>query len=357
MTTQQDAILVRNEEAAGSRPWLKILFATSGLAFFIYLVAASGISAETLSSVGWGGFGMLLAVSFAVILLDTGAWYFSLRHVTRPGLLDLLGMRLAGDSLTNALPGGVVLGEPFKAVMAQRRFGVSLADNAAGLMTVRFGLGITQSIFVLLGLLLIYPLLRDRSAEIFGFEGAQYVSFALMIGFQLLLLFLLATVFRGRSFGALARRLGRLPITSLRRWLAANAGRVAAFDDSCASVFKNNRRYLPATFGLLLASWLVSSLESYVLLGALGFAPDLKTALAVESVGSMFRLLFFLVPSGIGGQDASFMALFRLFDLSRAAGGAFVLVKRAKELLWIGVGFLLVLHLRRNASDGDQVRR
>ena len=31
----------------------------------------------------------------------------------------------------NGLPGGVVLGEPFKAVVARRWFGVSLADNAA----------------------------------------------------------------------------------------------------------------------------------------------------------------------------------------------------------------------------------
>jgi len=174
-----------------------------------------------------------------------------------------------------------------------------------------------------------------------------------MVGFQLVLLFLLAAVIRGRSFDALARRLGRLPLKTLRRWLDANTERVAALDDSCASVFKNNRRYLPATFTLLLTAWIVSSLESYVLLGALGFAPDLRTALAMESVGSMFRLLFCLVPSGIGGQDASFMALFRLFDLSRAAGGAFVLVKRAKELLWIGVGFLLVGQLRRTAP-GDE---
>jgi len=337
-------------------PWLKILLAAGGLAFFIYLVATSGITVQMLTDVGWGGFGLLLAVSFAVIVLDTGAWWFSLRHVARPGLLKLIGLRLAGDSLTNGLPGGIVLGEPFKAVMARRWFEVSLADNAASLMIVKFGLAISQSIFVLVGLLLIYPLLRERSAEIFGFEGAQYISLALMAGFQLLLLFLLAAVFRGRTFGAAARGLGRLPIPPLRRWLATNTEWITAIDASCSSVFRNNRRYLPATFALLLGSWLVSSLESYVLLGALtGEAPGLTTALAVESVGSMFRLLFFLVPSGIGGQDASFLALFRLFDLPRAAGGAFVLVKRAKELIWIGLGFMLVVLLRRGAPEQEPV--
>lgn len=335
----------------GRRPWLKSALALGGLGLFLYLVVSSGISREMLADVGWNGFGLLIAISSAVILLDVLAWTFSMRHVARPGLTRLLGLRLGGDSLTNALPGGVVLGEPFKAVMLRRWFGVSLSDGAASLMTVKFGLGITQSIFVLVGLLLVYPLLRDRSLELFGFHGAQYISLALIVGFQLVLVLLLFAVFRGRSFGAVARGIGRLPIAPLRRWLAANEQRFAAVDESFANVFRDNRRFLPAVFSLLMVSWLASSLESYVLLRALGQPVSLTTAFALESVGSMFRLLFFLVPSGIGGQDASFLALFRLFDLPRAAGGAFVLIKRAKELVWIGVGLILIVLFRRRDPD------
>lgn len=338
------------ESVASRLPWLKSLLAVGGLGLFVYLVASSGISMEMLADVGWTGFGLLLAISSVAILLDTLAWYFSLRHVARPGLARLLGLRLGGDALTNALPGGVVLGEPFKALMVKRWFGVSLTDSAASLMTVKFGLGITQSIFVLVGLLLIYPLLRDRSQELFGFVGAQYIGLAVIVGFQLVLLMLLFAVFRGRSFGTLARWLGRLPIPPLRRWLSSNGQRFAAVDESFAGVFRNNRRSLPVVFTVLMAGWLASSLESYVLLRALGQPVSLTTAFALESVGSMFRLLFFLVPSGIGGQDASFLALFRLFDLPRAAGGAFVLVKRAKELVWIGVGLILIVLFRKGRT-------
>jgi uncharacterized protein (TIRG00374 family) len=308
-----------------------------------------------LADVGSTGFGLLLAISSVAILLDTLAWYFSMRHVARPGLARLLGLRLGGDALTNALPGGVVLGEPFKALMVKRWFGVSLTDSAASLMTVKFGLGITQSLFVLAGLLLIYPLLRDRSQELFGFAGAQYIGLAVIVGFQLVLLMLLFAVFRGRSFGTLARGLGRLPIAPLRRWLGKNEQRFAAVDESFAGVFRNNRSSLPVVFTVLMAGWLASSLESYVLLRALGQPVSLTTAFTLESVGSMFRLLFFLVPSGIGGQDASFLALFRLFDLPRAAGGAFVLIKRAKELVWIGVGLILIV-LFRKGRTGDEPR-
>lgn len=342
----------RRGSSASGRPLLRHALALAGFGFFVYLVAGSGVTTSTLASVGGLGFGLLLLVSFAVILLDTLAWYVSLRRVGRPGVGRLLALRLGGDAMSNALPGGVLLGEPYKALMVHRWFGISLSDNAASLMTVKFGLGITQSLFVLAGLLLVYPLLRARSLELFGYPGAHYLSLALIVAFQLVLTMLLLATFRGGAFGALLRLLGKLPIAPLRSWLWSNRRRVAALDESCAGVFAGGRGQLALVFMLLLASWSSSSLESYVLLSALGHPVSFAAAFAIESVGSMFRLLFFLVPSGIGGQDASFLALFKLFALPASAGGAFVVIKRGKELVWIGLGFLLLLVTRKASARG-----
>ena len=330
--------------------WSKSLLAVAGLGFFLYLVLSSGITPDLLARVGWQGFGLVLLVSMVVALADPTAWLLALRHVARPGFVRLFGLRTGGDALTASLPGGVVLGEGFKALGLRRWLGVSLSDGAASLMTVKFGLGITQSLFVLGGLILIYSRLRDRSTELFGFRGAQYLGLALIAGFLAVLVLLLLAVLRGRSFSTLARGLARLPIARLRRWIRANAGRIAEVDESFAGVYRENRRRLPAIFVVLLAGWVAASVESYVLLRVMGQPVSLQTAIALESVGSMFRLLFFLVPSGIGGQDASQLALFKLFDLPRAAGGAFVLIKRLKELCWIGLGFVLIMVLRKKGE-------
>ena len=138
---------------------------------------------------------------------------------------------------------------------------------------------------------------------------------------------------------------------------AAEFLQVAALDRSFTEVVRGNGRHLAMVFFTLLAGWLVFVLETYFLLPFLGVKVDLATAYVIESVGSMFRLVFFLVPSGIGGQDASFVALFKLFGLPDRTVGVFVLVKRFKEVLWIGIGFLLLALFGRKgearAVSGD----
>lgn len=345
-----------HDRAPRERRWRRRLvdlaLATAGAALFAYLVHATGVSLEALRAFGGHGLALLMLASFGVILLDTFAWYFAVRHVARPRLLSLLGLRIAGDGLTNGLPGGVVIGETYKAVMLRRWYGISLADNAATLLMIKFGLGLSQAVFVLTGLSLCYRPLDARSRELFGFDGAQYISLTLTIGMGLFMLFPLALMLRGHSFATGARLLAKLPIRRLRRWLDQRAEGIAALDASCTRALHDNRRHLLLTFSFLLGGWLVSSLESWVLLTFLGLAPALRTAYVIESVGSMFRLIFFMVPSGIGGQDASFIALFRLYRLPVPEAGAFILLKRFKEALWIGLGFVLVPIFRRRVLSG-----
>jgi hypothetical protein len=333
--------------------WLQWALALAGLGLFIHLVATSGITGNMLWALGWRGFGLLFMVSLLVIVLDTVGWFYAVRHIAQPKKVPLLGLRIAGDSLTNALPGGVVLGEAYKAMMMRQWFGISLADNAASLMIVKFGLGFSQALFVLLGLGVCYPLLETRSLELFGFRSAQYVALVLTLAMGLLMFLAMMLLLRGRSFTSLGHGLAKLPLPPLRRWLARHQDKLASLDVSCASVFVRNRKHLFYTFFYLELGWLLSSLESYILLYYLGAAPKLAMAYVIESVGSLFRLIFFLVPSGIGGQDASFMALFKLYHLPTATAGAFVLIKRFKEVLWIGIGFVLIVLFRRKTANGS----
>ena len=100
----------------------------------------------------------------------------------------------------------------------------------------------------------------------------------------------------------------------------------------------------------LFIGWVMYVGESWILLEAMGLEPTIRSAFAMESVGSLFRLIFFMVPSGIGGQDASFFALFKLYDYPLEQAGVFILVKRFKEVIWIGMGFLLILLFRFRLS-------
>lgn len=331
---------------ANARRLINVGLSTLGLWLFVYLVGQSGVRLEMIADFGWQGFVLLVLASVLIIVFDTIAWYFAVAHVRKPDFWRLFALRIAGDALTNGLPGGVVWGETYKAVMMRRWFGVTLADNAAILLTIRFGLGLSQALYVMMGLIFSYPLLRDHAEDAVGFAGAQYIGLAMTIAMALLMLLPVTLMFRGSSFAVFTGWFKKLPSKRLRHWLESRQDRIEAIDEACTAVLRNNRRNLLLVFFFLWIGWVASGLESYVLLSFMMLRPTVIMSLVMESVGSLFRLVFFMVPSGIGGQDASFLALFRLYQLRSERGGVFVVLKRFKDIIWIGVGFLLVVIFR-----------
>ncbi len=340
--------------AGRSQLILSWLLALCGLGLFGYLVATSGITLTLLGRLGLAGFGLLLAIAAVNQVLDTLGWAYAVRHLVRPRALSFFAMRVAGDSMTNALPGGVVLGETYKAAMMRRLYGVSIVDNAATLLTVKFALAFSQAVFILTGLSLSYTVLRDRGPAVIGVQHTELIAVALTVGFGLLVGLPAVLMARGHAFASAARVLRRLPIPPLRRALERAEGRIDSLDRACTQVVRGNRGNLLRAFLACLGGWLIAVGESYVLLRWLGVADSLRVAFVVESVGSIFRMIFFFVPSGIGAQDASFMALFSLYGFPAPAAGAFVLLKRSKELVWIGIGFILLLVLRRSGAAASE---
>jgi hypothetical protein len=69
------------------------------------------------------------------------------------------------------------------------------------------------------------------------------------------------------------------------------------------------------------------------------------TVLAFEPVVSFARSAAFFIPAGLGVQDAGYMAFLRNAAVPDAVNraAAFVLLKRFKELVWIAVGWTLLL--------------
>jgi F0F1-type ATP synthase membrane subunit c/vacuolar-type H+-ATPase subunit K len=193
-----------------------------------------------------------------------------------------------------------------------------------------------------------YGVLREGGPQVLGIAGAELVAVALTVGFALLLAVPAIGMARGRAFGSSCRALARLPNPPLRRAMQRNAARIDALDAASTQVLRHNLRNLVLSFLACLGGWLIAVLESYLLLSRMGLSSSLRVAYVIESVGSIFRMIFFFVPSGIGAQDVSFVALFKLYRFPAAPAGAFVLLKRGKELCWIGIGFVLLALQRRS---------
>lgn len=322
----------------------------AGIGLFVYLLETSGLTLGMIKDVGWGVPVALVALYGLVAAIDAGAWYVAARPAYRPSFHGLLVLRTGGEALTNGLPGGLVFGEAYKALMLRRWYGTSVSTSAPSLIALKFALGYSQALFVMAGLTLCFGLLRARSVDVFGLAGLEWISFAVICAMCLFMGFPLLLYARGQSFTGLVDALARLPFPRLAAWLTRRREAFVGLDRGCAQILGGERRRLLAVFGISLLRWLVSVAETVVILWAIGVDVNLETAFVIEAVGSAFRLVFFLVPSGIGGVDASIFALFSLYGLPSPAAGLFIVLKRLRELAWIGLGFALVA-ITRQARD------
>jgi uncharacterized membrane protein YbhN (UPF0104 family) len=79
----------------------------------------------------------------------------------------------------------------------------------------------------------------------------------------------------------------------------------------------------------------------------MGIDANISQMILIESLISIIRMCFFFIPGALGAQDAGFIILFNLVGFPDPILNAFIFVflKRFKELVWIIVGYTLLILL------------
>lgn len=95
---------------------------------------------------------------------------------------------------------------------------------------------------------------------------------------------------------------------------------------------QNNRRALARAFALHLLAWALGTLETWLVLRALGLHPVWTEALVIESLGMAARSAGFVVPGALGVQEAGFILVCGLFQIHPDFAIALSMAKRVREL-------------------------
>ena len=119
-------------------------------------------------------------------------------------------------------------------------------------------------------------------------------------------------------------------------------------------LYQSRARLLAAT-AWQLSGYVVATLETWLALRWLGHPVTLGNALALESVAQAVRNFVFVVPAGIGVQEAGLIALGALLGVSGPAAVALSLAKRLREILFglpalLGWEWFEVWHARALAA-------
>ena len=258
--------------------------------------------------------------------------------------LPLLRVRVTAEALAQSLPGGAVWSESAKPYLLKRWCEVPLPAGVAAVAGRKLLVVAAHAVYVSLAFVAAHHVLVTLSVPVLGAP----ILPALVLGAAVFLAAMAGSLGFALSRGAVATRalraLSGIRWRRLRNWLGSRRAAFERTDDRLAA-FVGKPRRLAGPAMAFLAAWLVESAETYLILHLVGLDIDFATVLAIEVVVSFLRSAIVLLPAGIGVQEVGYVAFLAALNVDDAVtvGAAFLLLKRAKELLWIAVGYLLLV--------------
>ncbi len=312
----------------------RLVFVALGLALLGAVVMHTDLAqvGGRLAQLGFLGAAAVLAIYFVAFTLDTAVWLltFAARRPNFNWLKRLFQIKLIGEAVNNATPLGSVGGEPVKALMLRRYFGISLRDAAASLVLTKTCVMVGLVLFLSTGfaLMLTSPTLPPPMKLV---AGAGLLGFAVAIVLAVAVQrFQLAT----RAGGWIGR--GKYG-ARLKRWLDA----IYDMDRQLMEFYSLHLGRFFAAVLLSTGNWLLGAGELMVVMGFFGQTLNFADALVVEALAQLVRAGTFFIPLSLGAQEGTFMLALGAITGAPALGLAVAFVRRGRELVWLLLGLLM----------------
>ena len=244
----------------------------------------------------------------------------------------VLAIRTAGEAVNMTTPTAYVGGEPLKAYLLEKHH-VSMVEGLASVVIAKTTMTIAEVVFILLGIALAFWRV--------GADGSsgQTVAAAL-VSVGLLVLVTAALVFAQQQglftwLLEFQRKIG-LKI----HYLEEREKRLRSLDRTILDFYRDNRLTFCFSIGLFFVGWMAEALEVYIIIYFLGDPAAALSAISISALSVFIKSGTFFIPGSLGAQDGGNMLLLRAFGYSDVTGITFALLRRFRELVWIGLGLL-----------------
>lgn len=258
---------------------------------------------------------------------------------------SLVALFNGAEAVRMTFPGGPAAGDAFSVWLLKIRCAVDLGAAVSSVATKKLLVVISNAIYaaIAFALLVAYP----RVIRVPGLgERGLYL---LLAGWVATLALIAAAMIAGMISGGLASRFGRavarVPFAQARSWSDARKADWEQADRQLAHpVARERLGRLVFPGALLLLQWFTEAAETWLILHLIGVDAGIVPPLTIEVCAGLLRSAAFAIPGSVGVQDAGYVALLAAFGVPDAAsaGAAFVLLKRAKELVWIVTGYAIL---------------
>jgi uncharacterized protein (TIRG00374 family) len=295
---------------------------------------------EAAADVGPSALLVILIPSLIMYVFEAYGWRMTLAFAAKNiAFWKILAVRTAGEVVNMTTPTAYVGGEPLKAYLLQR-YHIPMVEALASVVIAKTIMTLAQVVFILVGIALAFWILGSS-----GSSGQIAAAGLLTAG---LLLFGVAAFIFVQKRGLFTWVLNMLRGLGLRiAFLEAREENLRSLDATILGFYTQHRSAFYASTGLYLLGWLAEALEVYVIIFYLGEPPNILSAISIGALAVFIKGGTFFIPGSLGAQDGGNLLLLKAFGYSDVTGITFALLRRFRELIWIGVGLLCLACLGR----------
>jgi len=289
---------------------------------------------------------VILIPSLVMYIVEAYGWRVILgRSADAVPFWRLLAIRTAGEVVNMTTPTAYLGGEPLKAYLL-KKYNVPMTEGAASVVIAKTTMTIAEVFYILVGIALGFLLLGTGSSV-----GQTVTAALLSVG--LLVCSIAGFVFIQRR-GLFASILGIVRKLGLRiGFLESQEEHLRSIDQTIQDYYNHHQRAFYASIGVYFFGWVAESVEVFVILHFLGGPTSILSAFSIGALAVFIKGGSFFIPGSLGAQDGGNVLLLQAFGYSDVTGLTFALLRRFRELVWIGIGLLCLATIGKNAKPDE----
>lgn len=312
----------------------KLMFLLLGVALLGLVLHNTDMPAlwQQVERIGLGGMAAVLCVYALYFGADAVSWHVVLPAVDLNGrwAARMFAVRMIGEAYNNITPTASMGGEPIKAWLLKSNWGIPLRDSGASLVIAKTTSMFSLVLFVGIGAVMLLDHAR--------FSAQHKLAAALGFGFIVLSTLVFFLMQHLKLSTHVARWLGR---TRFGDRLEGALRAAEDIDRQFAAFYGGHRLRLAWSLVFAMANWVLGALEVYLIMTLLGFPLSFAEVWMIECMVQLVRTIAFFIPAGLGAQEGAFLIAAGALTGVPAAGVATALVRRFRDVLWIGLSLLV----------------
>jgi uncharacterized protein (TIRG00374 family) len=305
---------------------------------------------ERLQLLGTGRLALVLSIYVAGTVALTGSWMLTLGPVRENAawLLRLWRVWLVGNAFEYTTPFGTLGGEPAKAILLKRQYGLRLRDVMSSLVLTRMTDVLAQFFFISTG----FALMLKQELLPLPYRVAAASGLALLAIGVVLFFIALHTRVLSRLRTWLER--GWLKDRRVSETVRSALDAVCEIDDQLGTFYRAETRRFWLSVVAAFFEWISGAVAAWLVVNALGYPISFAEALVIESFMALVRTALFFVPGDVGTQEGALVLVCGAITGSPATGLALATIRRCRDIVLVIAGLGIASHYSLRDALADE---